>query len=433
MKRAKYDIFISYRRDGGAQYARTLQLMLEKKGYKVFLDYDELVDGKFSPKIEAAIKEAPVYLVILTKGSMARCANEGDWVRKEIEIALRERKHIIPVNPDNTFDGIPENVPSSIKEAIEGTQYSEINFGQALNATVDLMVNNRIKPYIRRKRFHVWLYVLMAVIVLGVGGFFSWKWKANQDMEALKKSITFNGQPINWADEVTQEQLIAIQEILSRMKPIEGGEFMQGAIPLSDGSYHKNVQVELEAPARKVNVKPFYISAFEVTVGQWNAIMNDDREGDPDLPVGNVTYSQVLKFLKILNNLTTCEFRLPTESEWEYAAKGSNRPEGFMFAGSDNPDDVAFYAKNSNGLPHSDPPGTPTNNDLFNMSGNVSEWCSTKFVPYDPSQPLFGEGAMTTRGGNYDSEEYEITVTHREPAMPDTSIPTLGFRIAHSR
>jgi len=426
-------VFISYRRDLGAQYARTLQLMLEKKGYRVFLDYDELIDGKFSPKIEAAIKDAPIYMIILTRGAMDRCANEGDWVRREIEIALRENKHIIPVNPDNTFDGIPDDVPANIKDAIEGTQYSEVNFGQTLKATVDLMVGNRIRPYVPHRRWEVAALATVLIIVLIVAGFFAWRWKTNRDMQSIKESIAFNGNPIEWAGDITTEQLLAIRDIILSMEPIEGGEFMQGALPLGEGSYHENVEPGFETPAFRTAVGPFFISKFEVSIGQWNAIMKDNREGDPKLPVDSVTFAQAKEFAERLSNLTTMDFRLPTESEWEYAAKGGNEPEGLMFAGSDNPDEVAWYAANSHGVPHSDLKGTSTVNNLFNMSGNVSEWCDTKFEPYDSTQLFNGQGAMVVRGGNYDSQEYEITVTHREPAMPDTSIPTLGFRIALSK
>ena len=126
----KYDIFISYRRDGGAQYARILQLMLIQRGYKVFLDYDELKDGVFSDKIRVAIKEAPIFMLVLSNGSMARCANEGDWVREEISLAVEQNKHIIPVNPDNGFDGFPDQMPKNLRETIGSHQHSEINFGQ---------------------------------------------------------------------------------------------------------------------------------------------------------------------------------------------------------------------------------------------------------------------------------------------------------------
>ena len=142
----KYDIFISYRRDGGAQYARILQLMLIQRGYKVFLDYDELSDGVFSDKIRSAIKESPVFMLVLSKGSMQRCANDGDWVREEITLAIELQKHIVPINPDNGFDGFPIEMPKRLKDSIGSYQHSEISFGQILGATIDLMVKNRLVP-----------------------------------------------------------------------------------------------------------------------------------------------------------------------------------------------------------------------------------------------------------------------------------------------
>jgi len=433
MKQPKYDIFISYRRNGGAQYARNLQLILEKKGYKVFLDYDELKDEKFSPQIEAAIKNSTIYLILLTKGSMARCTNEGDWVRREIEIAIENGKRIVPVNPDGTYDGMPDNVPSVIKSAIEDTQHSEVNFGQTLNVTVDQMVKNRIKPYVHHRSWGKWIRVAVALCAIAIIGYILWRNKKASDaiaeIESLKQEITFQGNSISWPEDINKEQLIAIKEIFDNMQMIEGGEFIQGAEPLSDGSYHKNVEVEFETPAHKVKIEPFYMSKFEITVGQWNAIMNDHRKDDSNLPIDSVTYDQAKRFCQVLFETTGFDFKLPTESEWEYAAKGGSQPEGFMFAGSDSPDEVAWYAKNSGGKSHSDLRATATINDLFNMSGNVSEWCDTEFLPYNDTVHLREQKTMVIRGGNFDSEEYEITTTHREPARPKTAIPTIGFRV----
>lgn len=95
-----YDIFISYRRDGGAQYDRIFQLMLSQRGYRVFLDYDELKEGVFGKRIKAAIKAAPVFMLVLLKDSLDRCKNENDWVREEILYAKELQKKIVPVNPD---------------------------------------------------------------------------------------------------------------------------------------------------------------------------------------------------------------------------------------------------------------------------------------------------------------------------------------------
>ncbi len=435
MKQQNYDIFISYRREGGAQYARTLQLILEKKGYKVFLDYDELVDEKFSPQIETAIKNSTIYLIILSKGALIRCANDGDWVRREIEYAVDNGKRIIPVNPDNAFDGVPDNLPSKIKSVIQDTQHSELSFGQTLNATVDLMVRNRIKPYVHHRNWGKWIAITVCIcaIIIGSGYYFYIKHKSAQSLEklnSLKQEITFQENNILWPEDITQDELLAIKEILSNMQLIEGGEFIQGAEMLPEGGYHENVETEFEVPSHKVTVPSFYISKFEVTKGQWNAIMNESRSGDVNLPVDSVSFDQAKIFCEKLYEKTGIEFRLPTESEWEYAAKGGSQPEGFMYAGSNNPEEVAWYAKNSAGKSHADLRGVATVNDLFNMSGNVSEWCDTEFHPYNKNVPMSEKKTMVVRGGNYDSEEYEITTTHREPVLPSTAIPTIGFRLS---
>lgn len=148
----KYDIFISYRRDGGAQYARILQLELEKRGYKVFLDYEELTDGVFGDNIKEAIREAPIFMMVLSAHYFDRCKNEGDWVREEIMLAIKQQKHFIPINPDNAFNGIPVDIPEEIKQVVGSHQHSEVNFGQLLGASIDRMVKNRILNHVKSSR-----------------------------------------------------------------------------------------------------------------------------------------------------------------------------------------------------------------------------------------------------------------------------------------
>ena len=82
-----------------------------QRGYKVFFGYDELTDGVFSEHIKTAIKDAPVFMLVLSSDCMARCVNENDWVRQEIMLASQLGKHIVAVNPDNKFDGFPEVIP----------------------------------------------------------------------------------------------------------------------------------------------------------------------------------------------------------------------------------------------------------------------------------------------------------------------------------
>jgi tetratricopeptide (TPR) repeat protein len=149
MSKHEYDIFISYRREDGAQYARILQLELEKRDYRVFLDYEELTDGVFGDEIKEAIKVAPIFIMVLTPQYLVRSMEDGSWVREEISLAIDLQRHLIPVDPDKRFNGIPDNTPSNIADIVSNHQHSTIDFGQALGVTIDLMVKNRIAPYVK--------------------------------------------------------------------------------------------------------------------------------------------------------------------------------------------------------------------------------------------------------------------------------------------
>lgn len=148
----KLDIFISYRRADGAQYARILQLKLIERGYRVFLDYDELTDGIFGENIRKAIEDAPIFISILSPHYLDRCTNEHDWVRNELKLALQKKKFFIFVNPDKSFKGIPDGTPEDIANTISCIQHSEISFGQALDATIDLLVMHRIEPVLGKSK-----------------------------------------------------------------------------------------------------------------------------------------------------------------------------------------------------------------------------------------------------------------------------------------
>lgn len=143
-----YDIFISYRRDGGKEYARTLKPELEKRGYRVFLDYDELNDGVFDQRIKNAINNSSVFLLILSKGSLDRCANDGDWVREEILHALKCSCHIIPVEFDKSFRKIPETIPSDISAIVGAHSWAQIDTESLFQESIDKMVQNRIHPFV---------------------------------------------------------------------------------------------------------------------------------------------------------------------------------------------------------------------------------------------------------------------------------------------
>ena len=147
-----YDIFLSYRRSDGKLLARLLKESLEKRGYRVFLDMDELLDSVFDEHIIQAIQTTPIFLLLMTQQCFSRCHNPNDWVRMEIEYAVRTGTNIIPINPDNLFTRFPKSMPSHLREVVAMHQYSTIDTGQLYQVSIDKLINDRLYSVTRTER-----------------------------------------------------------------------------------------------------------------------------------------------------------------------------------------------------------------------------------------------------------------------------------------
>ena len=148
-----YDVFISYRRETGADDARLLQQALKARGYNVFFDYDSLRDGKFDEKIFEAIDEAPVFVLLLTERALDRCVNADDWVRLEIERAIAKGKKIISVAPSDQKWDFPENLPGSLG-VVKAQQASELNKASLFEESINKMIDERFPLQLKRKKLH---------------------------------------------------------------------------------------------------------------------------------------------------------------------------------------------------------------------------------------------------------------------------------------
>ena len=145
-----YDVFISYRRKTGADDARLLQQALKARGYEVFFDYDSLRDGNFNEKILDAIDDAPGFVLMLTEEALDRCANKEDWVRIEIEHALSQKKHVVPVVPSTQHWAFPSTLPESLS-SVKDEQISELNKASLFEESVDKIVEDRFPEKLREK------------------------------------------------------------------------------------------------------------------------------------------------------------------------------------------------------------------------------------------------------------------------------------------
>ena len=153
----EYDIFISYRRvdsegrTSGRDIARTIKLELEKRGYKVFFDYSEIKDGDFEDIILPSVRSSSIFILVLSKDALVRCTNEGDWVRREIAIAIESGCQIIPVSPDNAFNGWPSALPAELMP-LTRIDISEVAMGKLFEKSIDKLEEDRISIF-RKKNY----------------------------------------------------------------------------------------------------------------------------------------------------------------------------------------------------------------------------------------------------------------------------------------
>ena len=212
---------------------------------------------------------------------------------------------------------------------------------------------------------------------------------------------------------------------------VSGGEFTMGCTNEQVGDCFSD-----EYPAHHVTLSSFQISKYLITQKQWKEVMGNFNpsyfQGD-DLPIETISFFQIDDFIKKLNSITGKKYRLPTEAEWEYAARGGVITNQYKYSGSDDINVVAWFLINSYNRTHPIDLKEPNELGIFDMSGNVWEVCSDWFGNYveepqiDPTGPLNGE-YRTSRGGSYDSNAAECRVSARR-AFVKKSEKNTGFRL----
>lgn len=147
----EFDIFICYRRSDGSDKARILNSYFKEKGFRTFLDYDSLTGERFDERIEQAIKDSSVFIMVLTPDFFARCNQEGDWVRKEIDVALRSNKIIIPIDFNGNFIGFPDYLDEHFKMLIGAHCFERVYMDSTFEPCMEHLLDRRIRPYILRE------------------------------------------------------------------------------------------------------------------------------------------------------------------------------------------------------------------------------------------------------------------------------------------
>ena len=227
-------------------------------------------------------------------------------------------------------------------------------------------------------------------------------------------------------------ETITVNGVSFNMIKVQGGTFTMGATS-EQGSDAK----KYEKPTHQVTLSDYYIGETEVTQELWKAVMgsNPSYFSGTNLPVEYVSWNDCQTFITKLNQLTGKKFRLPTEAEWEYAARGGNKSKGYKYAGSNTESDVAAWSPaNSGGTTYPVKQKQANELGLYDMSGNVHEWCQNLWYNYsssaqtNPTGPSSGSYRVC-RGGSYCYGGSNSRVANRGCFLPDARHSNVGFRV----
>lgn len=230
------------------------------------------------------------------------------------------------------------------------------------------------------------------------------------------------------ADDNAEVKEYTVGGVSFKMIRVEAGTFRMGS---ADG-------VTDERPVHSVTIsKDYYIGETEVTQELWTAVMGSNPSSftsGSQLPVEMVSWNDCQTFITKLNSLTGGNFRLPTEAEWEFAARGGNKSKGYTYSGSNTIDNVAWYVRNTSKT-HVVKTKSPNELGIYDMSGNIREWCQDWYGSYssaaftDPTGPSSGSSRVS-RGGCMDMDATYSRCTYRSCNTPATTADFLGLRLA---
>lgn len=251
-----------------------------------------------------------------------------------------------------------------------------------------------------------------------------------------------NGIIIHWADnmDISEEQKSVIQQLVANMVKVDGGFFLMGAqhTDVQGDGYDSEAQ-DNESPVHEVRLNDYYIGKYEITQREWSVIMGYDLTWSDlygqgsQMPAYGVSWEKANAFVEQLNAMTNLSFRLPTEAQWEYAARGGCLSQHYRYSGSNAVDEVAWHITNSGNMLHNVGLKFPNELGLYDMSGSLWEWCLDSYGPYTEAvslNPLVTSGSpYVLRGGSWNYLPSYCRVTCRDAFEGNAVSISVGFRV----
>ena len=246
--------------------------------------------------------------------------------------------------------------------------------------------------------------------------------------------------PINSLAEPLRTHL---KKLMADMVLVEGGTYMMG-----NPDRDRNDEYAKDVP-HEVTLSSFYICKYEVTEALWTAVMGSNPSRHPsgdNYPVEQVSWYDCQDFVERLSELTGRHFRLPTEAEWEYAARGGQRSRGYRYSGSYNLDEIGWHVGNAHHYKREVGTKKPNELGLYDMTGNVSEWCQDKLDieyyhhspsinPQGPDRSTFKDHRCFRGGSISDHDKYDYLKVYKRNSSglpPESKYFNLGLRLAMS-
>lgn len=236
---------------------------------------------------------------------------------------------------------------------------------------------------------------------------------------------------VNWAPGLSENKKALIQDLIDQMVIVPEGEFMMG-------NHNQKITISDCEPLHKVHLSPFIIGKYEVTQKLWGAVMgyNPSNKGGDNRPVENVSWNDCQEFIRKLRKLTGLKFTLPTEAQWEYAARGGDKSRNYYFSGTNNSEQIWYMFTTREGTKDV---GLKCANELgiYDMSGNVYEWCLDKYDSYDSHEVKNPKitadwDRYVIRGGSAYNDAADCSVSKRSWATSGYKSRNIGLRLAIS-